>query len=143
MIRLRNQRFHLTYFEYTAVNRNLTKGFSTMLKYSHDLENCIFTRFDIYAFFLNSVITHLAGTVDDTGCFSVAGIRPQPNECPGFDIKQYDGEVPVMLKLLGMRSTPSLPSLPGSLHPGEDAPDSVLSISNRNKLRTNAKRYCL
>ena len=31
-----------------------------------------------------------------------------PKECPGYDTKQSDGEVPVMLKL-------SSPSLPGSL----------------------------
>ena len=32
------------------------------------------------------------------------------NECPGYDTKQSDGEVPVMLELWGMRSTPSLTS---------------------------------
>ena len=32
-----------------------------------------------------------------------------------------------MLELSGMRSTPSLPSLPGSLLPGVVAPDKVLS----------------
>ena len=45
-----------------------------------------------------------------------------PNECPGYDTKQSDGEVPVMLKLWGMRSTPSLPSLPGPLWPSVAAP---------------------
>ena len=40
-----------------------------------------------------------------------------PNECHGYDTKQSDFEVPVMLELWGMRSTPSLPSLPGSLWP--------------------------
>ena len=43
------------------------------------------------------------------------GVRLPPNECPGFDTKQSDGEVPVMLELWGMRSTPSLPLLPGPL----------------------------
>ena len=37
-----------------------------------------------------------------------------PNECPDYDTK-FDGEVPVMLELWGMQSTPSLPSLPGPL----------------------------
>ena len=32
-----------------------------------------------------------------------------PNECPGNDTKQSDGEVPVMLELWGMQSTSSLP----------------------------------
>ena len=43
------------------------------------------------------------------------GVRPSPNECPGYDTKQFDGEVPVMLELWGMQSTPLLPSLPGPL----------------------------
>ena len=50
------------------------------------------------------------------------GVRP-PNECPGYDTKQSDGEVPAVLELWGMRSTPSLPSLPGPLWPGVVAPD--------------------
>ena len=36
-----------------------------------------------------------------------------PNECPGYDTQLSDGDVPVMLKLWRMRSTPLLPSLPG------------------------------
>ena len=44
-------------------------------------------------------------------------------ECPG-----YDGEVPVILELSGMQSTPSMPSLPGPLWPGVVAPDRVLSM---------------
>ena len=48
------------------------------------------------------------------------------NECPGYDTKQSDGEVPVMQELWGMRSTSSLPSLPGPLWPGVVAPDSDL-----------------
>ena len=51
------------------------------------------------------------------------GVRPPPHECPGYDTKQSDGEVPAMLELWGMRSTPSLPSLPGPLWPGVVAPD--------------------
>ena len=51
---------------------------------------------------------------------------PPPNECPGYDTKQSDGEVPAMLELWGMRSTPSLPSLPGPLWPGMVAPDRAL-----------------
>ena len=51
-----------------------------------------------------------------------------PNECPGYDTKQSDSEVPVMLELWGMRSTPSLPILPGPLWPGMVAPDRALSM---------------
>ena len=66
-------------------------------------------------------IAKLAGAVEYTDCFSAEGYPP--NECPGYDTKQSDGEVPVMLELWGMRSTPSLPSLPGPLWPGVVAPD--------------------
>ena len=55
------------------------------------------------------------------------GIR-SPKEYPGYDTKQSDSEVPVMLELWGMRSTPSLLLLPGPLWPGMVAPDKALSI---------------
>ena len=42
---------------------------------------------------------------------------------PGYGTKQSDGEVPLMLGLWGMPSTPSLPLLPGPLWPGMVAPD--------------------
>ena len=51
-----------------------------------------------------------------------------PNECTGYDTKQSDGEVPVMLQLWGMWSTPSLSLLPGSLWPGVVAPNRALSM---------------
>ena len=35
------------------------------------------------------------------------------NECPGYDTKQSDGEVPVMLEPWGIQSSSSLPLLPG------------------------------
>ena len=44
------------------------------------------------------------------------------------DTEQSDGEVPVMLGLWGMQSTPSLPLLPGPLWPGVVAPDKALSM---------------
>ena len=60
-------------------------------------------------------------------CTSAEGKTP-PNKCPGYDKKQSDGEVPVMLELWGMRSTPSLSSLWGPLWPGVVAPDRALSM---------------
>ena len=53
---------------------------------------------------------------------------PTPNECPEYDIKQYDCEASVMLELCGMRRIPSLPSLPGPLWPRVIAPYIVLPI---------------
>ena len=56
------------------------------------------------------------------------GVRPTINECPGYDTKQSDGEVPVMLELWGMRSTPSMTLLPGPLWPGMVTPERALSM---------------
>ena len=53
-------------------------------------------------------------------------VRP-PNECPGYDTKQSDGETPVMLELWAMQSTPPLQLLLGPLWPGMVAPDRALS----------------
>ena len=66
------------------------------------------------------------------GCKIHRGVR-LPNECPRYDTKRSDGEAPVMLELWGMRSTPSLPSLPGPLWLGVVAPDRVYGF-NRTKL---------
>ena len=49
-------------------------------------------------------------------------VRP-PNECPGYDTKQSDGEATVMLGPWGIWSTPLLPSLPDPLWPGVVALD--------------------
>ena len=56
------------------------------------------------------------------------GVSPPLNECPGYDTKQSDGEVPIMLELWGMQSTPSLSLLPGPFWPGVVALDRVLSM---------------
>ena len=55
-------------------------------------------------------------------------VRPLPNECPAYDTKQSDAEVPVMLKFWEMQSTPSLPLLLGPLWPEVVALDRVLSM---------------
>ena len=67
-----------------------------------------------------SLFAQLAGAVEYTDCFSA--------ECPGYDTKQSDGEVLVMLGLWGMWSTSSLPLLPGTLLAGIVAPDRALSM---------------
>ena len=51
-----------------------------------------------------------------------------PNECPGYNTKQSDSDVPMMLELWGMQSASSLPLLPGPLGPGMVAPDRALSM---------------
>ena len=52
--------------------------------------------------------------VEYTDRYSAEG-KYRLNQCPGYDTKQSDGEVPVMLELRGMQSTSSLPSLPGPI----------------------------
>ena len=72
-------------------------------------------------------IVQSAGFVEYTTYISAEGQDPPTNEFPGYDTKQFHVEVPVMLELWRMRSTPSLLLLPGLLWPGEVAPDKVLS----------------
>ena len=55
--------------------------------------------------------------------------RDKIHPTSGYVTKLSDGEVPAMLELCRMRSTPSLPSLPGPPLPGVVAPDKVLSLS--------------
>ena len=56
------------------------------------------------------------------------GLKHPCNDCPRYDTKQSDGEVPIMVALWGMQSILSLPSLTGPLWPGVVASDRVLSI---------------
>ena len=58
-------------------------------------------------------IAQSAGAAEYTNYTSAEGY--DPNESPGYDTKQSDGEVPVMLKLWGLQSTLSLPLLQGPL----------------------------
>ena len=58
-----------------------------------------------------------AGAVEYTDCTFAERLDPPPNECPGYDTKQSDSEAPEVLMFWGMRSTPSLLSLPGPLWP--------------------------
>ena len=56
------------------------------------------------------------------------GVRPHPKRVLSYDTKQSDGDVPVMLELWEMWSTPSLPLLQSPLWPRVVAPDWALSI---------------
>ena len=82
----------------------------------------------IFVKITSKIRAETAGAVEYTNCTSAEGHDPLPNECPRYDTKQSNGEVPAMLELWGMRSTPSLPSLPGPFWPGVVAPDRVLSM---------------
>ena len=51
-----------------------------------------------------------------------------PKECPGYDTKQSDGEIPVMLELWEMLGTHSLQSLTGPLWLSVMAPNRDISM---------------
>ena len=53
-------------------------------------------------------------TVQSAGAVEYIDKDP-PNECPGYDTKQSDGEDPLIPKLWGIRSTTSLLLIPGQL----------------------------
>ena len=74
------------------------------------------------------VFAPLTGAVKYTDCTSAEGYPPTSNECPDYDTKQSDGEVPVMLGPWGIWSAPSLPLLSGQLWPGVVASDRTLSM---------------
>ena len=74
-----------------------------------------------------NIFAQSSGAVEYTDSFSAKSSSP-PNECPGYDTKQSDGEVRVILELWGMLGTPSLPSLPGPLWLRVVAPDRILSM---------------
>ena len=83
---------------------------------------------DLHAFKINSsdILFHAflapsAGAAEYTDCISA-------NKCPGYDIKQSDGEAPVLQEFWVIPSTPLLPLLPDNLWPGVVAPDKVQSI---------------
>ena len=76
-------------------------------------------------FFFTVNIAQLTRTVEYADFTSAEGQDPL---LPPYDIKQSDGEVPVMQKLWGMWSTPSWPSLLGPLCHGVVEPDGVLSM---------------
>ena len=86
------------------------------------------TFFSFLKILYKNEIAQSDGPVEYTDCFSAEGVRPPPNECPGYDTKQSDGEVPVMLELWGMLSTPSLPLLPSPFRPGVVTSDKTLSM---------------
>ena len=65
------------------------------------------------------------GAVENPDLLSARVRPPPPQWLSWFDNKQFNGEVPVMLELRGMRITPSLISLPGPLWPGVVAPNWV------------------
>ena len=84
---------------------------------------------------INNSFAQLAGAVEYTDCTPAEGYPPA-NKCPAYDSKQSDGEVPAVLELWGMRSIPSLLSLPGPLWPGVVATDKgpIYGVNRTNSI---------
>ena len=76
-----------------------------------------------------NLLAQSASGLEYTDCIFAEGYPS--NECPGYNTKRSEGEVPVMLELWGMPSTSSLPSLPDPLRPWVVAPDKVISMGQR------------
>ena len=53
-----------------------------------------------------------AGAIELPTASFQRGKSPHPNEFPGCDIKQSDGEAPVMLEIWGMCSNPIVAIVP-------------------------------
>ena len=96
-------------------------------KYRHHIIRPTLDTFQNKISFYMIRMTESAGTVEYTNCISSDGYD-SPNECPEYHTKQSNGEAWINLELWGMKSTPSLPSLPGLLWIGEVAPDRVLAM---------------
>ena len=78
-------------------------------------------------------------TVEYTDCFS-AEWSNSPNEIPGYDTKQSDGEVPVKQEVGGMWSTPFIANATRfTLSRSDNTWYSPIYGSNRTKLLTYAK----
>ena len=103
-----------------ARNRTvLASKLYTYAKLNYRKQNC---------FEVNSVYCPISWSCRIHRLHLCKGVRPSPNECPGYDTKQSDGKFQLMLKLWGMWGTPLVPLLPGLLWPGLVAPDRVLSM---------------
>ena len=72
-------------------------------------------------------IAQSAGAIEYIDCFPAERLDP-PHKCSGYYTNQSDGEVPVMLELWEMQSTPSLLPLSGPFWTGVVTPDRVLSM---------------
>ena len=96
------------------------------------LSNTIYNSKNSHYYFKNSfdnlTYTLFAQSASSLPWGKMAWWGVPPIKCPGYDIKQSDGENLVMQELWGMWSTTLLPLLPGPLWPGVVAPDGAQSM---------------
>ena len=113
---------HSSYAHYPLITNRMT--FYT-LKIKLCLKGTIFARliklklnntcFSVTLKDCQQCMAQLTGAIEYTDCFFAEQGDPLPHECTGYDAKQSDVEVLVMLELCGMQSKPSLLSLPDPL----------------------------
>ena len=75
---------------------------------------------------LNMIVVqrlHIWLALENTPTASLQSNKCPTNECPTYDTKQSNGEIPIMTGLWGMRSTHLLSSFPCPLWPAEVKPD--------------------
>ena len=115
-----------------------TKTLMYTHKQTHE-NRCILESMHIPTYARKHMLTQSVSAANTQTASPQRGKTPA-KEYPGYDTKQSDGEVPVMLELWEMRSTPSLPSHPGPIWPEVVAPDRVLSMGQKElncELRQN------
>ena len=117
------------------------------LVWLHQLPDAYLKFLLIFSIILNIHMAQSAGAAEYTDCISAEEWNlSHPNEYPGYDTRQSDGEVSVMLDVWGMRSTPSLKSLPAPLWPEVEVPNRIFSMGQIEllifKLSTYAKLNC-
>ena len=93
--------------------------------YPNDERNIYLTH---QIFIYHNLLAQSAWAVEYTNWFSAYGLDSPPKRVSCYDTKQSEVEVPILLDLWGMQSTPSLPLLPGPFWPGVVAPGRVLSV---------------
>ena len=110
---------HFTNFIHLSYNGCLWNNILSVGMYLYILVNtsCMYFMYGLKCSSLPSQLGLL-----NTPTASLQRGKTPPNKCPWYDTKQSDGEVPVILELWGMQSTPSLPSLPGLFWLGMVAP---------------------
>ena len=97
----------------------------------------------IHSINTNTHIAQSARFVGYTDCISEEGLDPSPTTVLDMTLTKPGDEVPVIVELWGMQSTPSLPSLPGPLCFGVVAPNRVLSMGQIELNCTYDKLNCL
>ena len=110
---------------------------TALLNYPHLKKNPICTQYHISFLLVPFLYTKSSWPyicwssrmrLENTLTASLQSSKPITNDSHGYDTKQSDGEVPVMLELWGIQCIPLLPLLRGPLWPRVEAFDSLLSI---------------